>query len=169
MATEIERKFLCNIQLVEKLISSEQPAGNMMKITQQYLCIGHEEIRIRKKENLELDSLYFLTIKSGDGLMREENEFQITESTYTQLLGLKQPIIKNRFTLKNQEGITIIIDRFKDFNFIIGEVEFESEEAAKQYQPEIWMDEEITYNSDFKNQKLWLKLNSTISPDMRNI
>ncbi|WP_411501442.1 CYTH domain-containing protein [Bacillus thuringiensis] len=169
MATEIERKFLCNKQLVENLINSEQLNKSVIKITQQYLCIGHEEVRIRKKETLKLDTLYFLTIKSGDGLMRQEHEFQIAESTYTQLLGLKQPIIKNRFTLKNQKGLTVIIDKFKDFDFIIGEVEFESEAAAKQYQPEIWMDEEITYNPDFKNQKLWLKLNMTISHNMMNI
>ncbi|MEK4957259.1 hypothetical protein [Bacillus sp. CH_442] len=156
MGKEIERKFICKKEVIEKLLYDNLEVQKDT-IYQQYLCVGNEEVRIRKKESNGTEH-YFFTIKKGKGVVREEFETEITKKTYQQLLGDKKPIIKNRMRLAcNQKEV--LIDIYQDFEFVIAEVEFMSEEQAEKYTPEFWMEKDITLDHNYKNQSLWLQLN----------
>lgn len=150
---EIERKFLLeNLPLnIDKFKSS--------KIEQAYISY-EPEIRIRKKNNK-----YYLTKKSKGNLVREEIEKEINEDFYNLL---KENYIENnviqktRYYIPLSGKITAEIDVFEGVleSLKTVEVEFCSEEDAKNFEIPNWFGEEITYNKEYKNAYL-SKLNNS--------
>ena len=132
---------------------------NKKKISQNYLAIGEEEIRIRKIiDESEENASYFMTYKKGNSLKRIEQEIEILKETYDQLQGNLKPINKTRSTFKFNNYL-IYVDEYDDFDFCTIEIEFDSVEESLNFVPPSWFGEEITANKDYKNQSLWLKLN----------
>ena len=148
MAKEIERKFLVKdfpIDLIRK--------GEAHRITQGYIIKeDNKELRVRQKGHN-----YYLTEKSGDGLAREETELPISEEVYDLLWSYTEgrQIKKIRYTFEYQNH-TLELDDFGGplEPLTILEVEFNSEDEAKDFTPPEFAEEEITTDNRFKNINL---------------
>ncbi len=147
MAREIERKFLI------KAIPENFDKYTGSKIVQGYLVITDEtEIRLRKK-----DHQFFQTVKTGSGLSRGEYEIQLTEKQFNSLWQLTEGkrVEKTRYEIiyKNK---TIELDIYEGNlkKLITAEVEFNSEEESRKFDPPDWFGEEITSDKGYKNQYL---------------
>lgn len=157
MAKEIERKFK-----IDKLPHYLVLQGGRT-IVQTYITTGDEEIRLRQTTDLiDGSPVHYLTKKTGSGLVREENEMEISKEVYNSLLqaSTAEPIIKTR-AITNVMGYKIEIDVYQNEelkDLIIAEIEFNSEEQANNAQLPVWLSEEVTYNRAYKNQSLWTKI-----------
>jgi len=148
--SEIERKFLVN-KIPEDLY--KYPSSH---ITQGYLEAADDEteVRVRGKEGR-----FFKTVKSGQGLEREEIETEIGIEAYNELwpetIGMR--IEKRRYEIP-YEGHVIELDMYLGdlAGLVVAEVEFESVEESKLFTPPAWLGREITDDSRYKNRNLAL-------------
>ncbi|MDQ0926462.1 adenylate cyclase [Bacillus atrophaeus] len=160
MGVEIERKFLLPNFPKDKIKEERIQLISEKRISQNYLAVGSEEIRIRKT----LDKLnnnreaYILTYKKGNTLERLEKEINLLKETYQQIQVKYKPINKIRSTFSFDNNL-IYIDKYDDFNFCTIEIEFSSLEESANFSPPNWFGTEVTSNKKYKNQALWLSLN----------
>ncbi|MFF2531429.1 adenylate cyclase [Brevibacillus sp. NPDC058079] len=155
MKKEIERKYLLGyLPTGMKILKSQV-------IHQTYLAIGEEEIRVRKVITSGKTS-FFITMKCGIGLVREEYEKEITEKTYEQLLmsSQKTPLVKYRYMIESC-GFHCEIDIYVNSHHLdlkVVEIEFDSEEEAKAFVKPEWLSTELTGDKCYKNQILWKEI-----------
>ena len=143
---EIERKFKV----------TELPAGlddtPHRPVAQGYLATGHVEVRLRRAGDET-----FLTIKSGDGLVRAEEEMAIERERFERLWPLTEGrrIEKVRHLITHGDR-TIELDVFGGANegLVIAEVEFPSEEAAYAVEGPDWFGEDVTGDPAYRNATL---------------
>ncbi len=138
MAIEIERRYLLFPLRVEFFLRMLKMDFRKINITQNYIKREEQLGRVR-----QFDDKYYLTIKKGDGLVREEYEKEITEEIYNNILNSSdetKTIRKIRYLL-DIDGFTYEIDEFQDTlcGLVLLEVEFESEKASLDFK----MDETI--------------------------
>lgn len=150
MGSEIERKFI-----VEKNDLDQFDLDEGLAIQQAYLAIeaSGREVRIRKK-----GTGYFLTVKSGAGLRRDEWEVGLSKEQFNDLLAAADGrIINKRRIIISERGIDIEIDVYEGQlrGLIVAEIEFESEEQARSFSPPAWLGKEITGIKALSNQVLW--------------
>lgn len=142
---EIERKFL--VKTLPNLTSLP-----FYRIRQAYISI-EPVIRIR-----QLNETYFLTIKSKGHVSRQEQEIEITESEFTQLLSKKEGAIieKNRYCIPIGSQLIAELDLFLGTlsPLITVEVEFKDEAICKSFVPPDWFGQDISYDSQYKNNCL---------------
>ena len=140
---EIERKFLVSY------IPEEIYNYNHSIIIQSYLS-KNPVIRIRK-----IDDDYFLTYKSKGLLKRKELNYPITKEDFYQLLAKRKYISKKRYFYPYSKYL-IELDVFLDEldGLIIAEVEFDSEEDAKEFVQPAWFYKEVTNNPSYQNSNL---------------
>jgi adenylate cyclase len=155
MGLEIERKFLLDVIPMRKIIRVEN-------INQTYLATGDEEVRLRKSSTLDDESKYILTIKKGNGMVREEFEKEISQDTYDQLLHNSSliPLKKTRLTFIDN-GITFETDIYhntKQKGLITVEVEFKSKGEAETFIVPNWVKRELAGDKKYKNQTLWAEI-----------
>lgn len=118
------------------------------------------EIRIRQVRTPDNRERYFLTVKRGAGLSREEWETQITSTEFSHLIERLEPdtefIEKRRYRLPLCDGHTAEFHRheaaLKGFNYV--EVEFSSEEEARAFDPPAWFGREVTEDPRFTYSRL---------------
>jgi 8-oxo-dGTP diphosphatase len=143
---EIERKFRVR-RLPDGLDAAHQRA-----IAQGYLTTGHVEVRLRRA-----DDQTFLTIKSGDGLVRAEEELPIEPDRFERLWALTEGrrVEKVRHLIRHG-GRTIELDVFGGANagLAIAEVEFPSEAAARAWDAPDWLGDDVTDDPAFRNASL---------------
>jgi 8-oxo-dGTP diphosphatase len=143
---EIERKFRVR-RMPDGLDAAHQRA-----IAQGYLTTGHVEVRLRRA-----DDQTFLTIKSGDGLVRAEEEMPIEPDRFERLWALTEGrrVEKVRHLISHAER-TIELDVFGGANagLAIAEVEFPSEAAARAWDAPDWLGEDVTDDPAFRNASL---------------
>ena len=149
MAREIERKFL-----VKKLPAIPENIDNHV-IQQGYIFISEKiEIRIRK-----IGSIYFQTIKTGEGLSRGEYEIELSSDQFDLLWPLTEGkrVEKTRFEIE-YANLLIELDIYSGNleGLYTAEVEFPSETKSKKFTPPEWFGEEITLDSRYKNKNLAL-------------
>jgi len=151
---EIERKFLANITYARYFINKNnlQPKH----LTQTYLEKSKDkEIRVRMIKS-ESGISYTKTVKLGNGLIREENEYEISEEEYnsdiSENLGT---VVKIRYYMNDDKDC---IDYYPILRIATFEAEFESEEEALAFDPEIVYPgltvKEISGDSTYSNLKL---------------
>ena len=148
MIKEIERKFLVDNVPQELLRNAET-----QRIMQGYLFMEEgKELRIRKK-----GTHFFMTKKTGNGLIREELETPITKEVYDMLWPFTDDkcIIKTRYSFVYQQRV-LELDCFEgDLHpLTVLEVEFPTVEEAKAYAPPPFVIEEITTDNRYKNVSL---------------
>jgi len=143
---EIERKFLIS-QLPDNLSSYSYHV-----IEQAYLCT-EPVVRIRKQ-----DDDYYLTYKSKGFLSREEYNLPLTEEAYKHLKEKADGIVlaKRRYLIPLENDLKIELDLFQApyENLKLAEVEFHSEEEAKDFTPPSWFGEDVTYLAQYQNSSL---------------
>ena len=144
---EIERKFLIKKENLPDL--TEYPYH---QIEQGYLCT-EPVVRIRRQ-----DEQYYLTYKSGGLLSIEEYNLPLTRNAYEHLCPKADGIVisKTRYLIPEKNGLTIELDVFhNDYEgLFLAEVEFPTEEDAKQYTPPSWFGEDVTYSAKYHNSNM---------------
>ena len=143
---EIERKFLI------KNMTDNLEQYKYHDIEQAYLCTS-PVVRIRKQ-----DDEYYLTYKSKGMMAREEYNLPLGREGYEHLLPKADGNIltKRRYLIPLDDGHMVELDVFDGVKkgLIMAEVEFESEEAAKEFIPPEWFGEEVTYDSRYHNSNM---------------
>ncbi|NIK80550.1 CYTH domain-containing protein [Paenibacillus castaneae] len=161
MSLEIERKFL--LAEFPNVIVEE---GNLQVVSEQrieqtYIAIDeNQELRVRRIVNLASGEVtYTHTFKLGNGLLREEIEYSISEAIYEQIVKAFGfvPLTKNRITAQ-WNGRVIEIDTYDQIELSVLEVEFESEEEANAFVAPDWFGRDISSERQYSNKKVWREL-----------
>ena len=147
MSLEIERKFLLD-RLPQDLHQAES-----VSIRQGYLFSGKDrEIRIR-----QIGNTYLQTVKTGEGLIRQEIEVPLKKYQFDTLWEGTEGVRleKIRYTYF-WDGCSLFLDEYRGKldGLIVGEVEFPSIEEARGFQSPGFFLEEITYDPRYRNRKL---------------
>jgi len=144
---EIERKFL-----VDRLPGG---LGEGDRIEQGYLAIGDDgvEVRVRRRG----DDMT-LTIKSGPGMTRTEEELAIDARRFESLWPLTEGrrVVKTRHLVALADGLTAEVDVYDGAlaGLLTAEIEFPSEAASQAFTAPEWLGREVTGDGRFKNQRL---------------
>jgi adenylate cyclase len=147
---EIERKFLVD--------RAPDELGEGDRIEQGYLAIGDDgvEVRVRRRG----DDMT-LTIKSGPGTTRTEEELAIDARRFESLWTLTEGrrVNKTRHLIPLGGDVTIELDVYSgDLDGLLtAEIEFPSLEASDAFTPPAWLGRDVTGDGDYANQALALK------------
>ena len=145
---EIERKFIV------KRLPTKPGAIAGSRIRQGYFPLRsrHIEIRVREK-----GSQHFITIKSGRGGSRLEEEIPISRKRFKTLWSLVRgaSISKTRRKVAHR-GFTIELDTYngRHRGLKIAEVEFHSRRQARSFKSPSWFGREVTANPRYSNEAL---------------
>jgi adenylate cyclase len=143
---EVERKFLV----------AEPPdleGADADEIEQGYLAIGADgEVRLRRRgEQL------VLTAKRGAGLARDEAEVELERDAFEELWPLTEGrrLHKRRHVLPHGD-LEFEVDVYEaDLEgLVVAEIEFPSEDAAREFEPPDWIGEEVTGDERYLNETL---------------
>ena len=147
---EIERKFLVDEPPPDV---GEHPSS---ALEQGYLAIHDDgtEARIRRRDGQSI-----LTVKSGGGLVRVEEELPIDDAVFERLWPLTEGrrLEKVRHLIPAEPpGLVIEVDVYGGdlAGLVVAEVEFASEEDARVFEAPPWFGREVTTDARFKNQRL---------------
>jgi CYTH domain-containing protein len=149
MGMEVERKFLL----------AERPDGleghPAQRLEQGYLAIdpAGAEVRVRRKDDKTL-----ITVKSGIGLVRAEEEFGVDRALFERLWPLTagRQVVKTRYLVPVGEGLTAEVDDYEGAlaGLLTAEVEFADEASAHAFRAPEWMGEDVTGNPRYANRTL---------------
>jgi adenylate cyclase len=148
MGREIERKFRVTgpPSWLERCPAEE--------IEQGYLSIGPEsEVRLRNVASRKV-----LTVKRGHGTERLEEEVAIDDEQFGALwpLTVDRRIHKRRHSVEGEPRIEVDVYLGDLAGLVTAEVEFESVEEARAYDPPEWVGPELTGDERYANQQLAL-------------
>jgi adenylate cyclase len=148
---EIERKF----------VVAEPPPGLAehpgQRIEQGYLAIAPDgvEVRVRRR-----DGRATLTVKSGPGQVRTEEELAIDDRRFESLWRLTEGrrVSKTRHEIPLEGGLTAELDVYAGAHdgLVVVEIEFGSVEASERFAPPPWIGREVTGDRRYANQALAL-------------
>jgi adenylate cyclase len=143
---EVERKF----RLREP---PDLSGADSDPIEQGYLAAGAEgEVRLRRKGERTL-----LTVKRGAGLSRGEVEIEVTPEQFEALWPLTEGrrLRKRRYVLPHDE-LQVEVDVYEGelAGLTVAEIEFDSEEQARAFEPPAWLGDEVTGDERFLNENL---------------
>ena len=143
---EIERKYLLSALPPREIL------GRGVAIRQGYIDAADPEIRVRQK-----DSEFFLTIKSGAGVRRQECEVQIPAATFEKLWPLTEgaQILKTRYTVQHGDA-RWEIDEFGGTlaGLYLAEVELASESETVTPPAFLSVVRDVTDNPRYQNKSL---------------
>ena len=143
---EIERKFL---------VPDPPPLEGTRSdpVEQGYLSLGPEgEVRLRRRGNALL-----LTVKRGAGLVRDEQEVELSPEQFEALWPLTEGRrLRKRRHLVEHDGHEVELDVYEGEldSLAVAEVEFSDEAKAESFQPPPWFGEEVTGDHEYKNESL---------------
>jgi adenylate cyclase len=143
---EVERKFLV----------PEPPdlsGAEAREIEQGYLAVGSEgEVRLRRKGDRLL-----LTAKRGGGLAREEAEVELEKAAFERLWPLTEGrrLHKRRHVVPYGD-LKIEVDVYAGDleGLVVAEIEFDSEDEARAFEPPEWLGEDVTGDERYLNETL---------------
>jgi CYTH domain-containing protein len=124
------------------------------QIVQGYFPMAGKDLEIRLRHK---GSKQFITVKSGHGRRRLEEEIGIPESTFRSLWPLTRAarIARRRYRIPCH-GQTIEMDVYQGPHrgLITADVEFDSLPASRSFQPPDWLGREITGRRQYANERL---------------
>lgn len=156
---EIERKF----KLDKKVFFENFNNINVVKkeiIEQSYINVNGNEIRVRKKEDLDGTFQYFLTIKTNGNLKRNEVELEIHSSKYEEIINggfcIGETLKKFRYKIELEDSLVAEVDVYGKnlIGLMTVEVEFKSLEEASKFVAPAWFGKEVTKDDRYKNKNL---------------
>lgn len=163
MSLEIERKFLLTEVPHDLIKEGLINVRSEQRIEQTYLAIDdNQELRVRRIVDISSGHVKFThTFKVGNGLRREEIEYDISESIYKQITQAFRaiPLTKTRITAAWGD-IIIEIDCYDQIELTVVEVEFNSLEDATAFIAPEWFGKEISADKEYSNKKVWRELQS---------
>jgi CYTH domain-containing protein len=145
---EIERKFLL------KRLPKGWKHCKSSQIFQGYFPMASKglEIRLRQK-----GSRHFVTIKSGRGRQRVEEEVRIPEAMFRSLWPLTRGarIAKRRYNIPcNGNIIEMDVYQGPHRGLVTADIEFDSERQSRQFKKVEWLGREITGRRRYANEAL---------------
>ena len=145
---EIERKFLV------RQLPGDLTSHHSTKISQGYLVSLDDGLQVRLRKS---GDCYSLTFKRGTGNVREEREVKLTAEQFETLWPATagKRLVKTRYEIPLGER-TVEIDVYHERHegLVVAEVEFDEEQAAKNFQPPDWLGEDVTGDPRYSNQLL---------------
>jgi adenylate cyclase len=146
---EIERKFLVADPPDLDHTESDQ-------IEQGYLALGADgEVRLRRRGERLL-----LTAKRGGGISRDEAEVDLDREAFERLWPLTEGrrLRKRRHVLP-QGDLRIELDVYQGDleGLVVAEIEFDTEDEARAFQPPDWIGDEVTGDDRYLNETLAAK------------
>ena len=159
MANEIERKFFINsIDIPDEILAEITHSGTHIFIRQGYLSVDDPEERVREKTYPDGKTVYVRTIKSGSGLSREENEWDISQEEFEDAWEKTEGkrVEKTRYKYPMVGGLVAEIDFYSNdlIGLVTAEVEFPDLRSAQAFVPPKWFRKDVTEDSRFKNKNL---------------
>ena len=150
MGQEIERKFL--LPAAPDWIG-EHPS---QQIEQGYLAVtDNAEVRIRRRGE---DTTW--AVKRGAGESRDEVELPVTPEAFDELWPLTEGrrVRKRRHVVALPGELSAEVDVYQGDleGLVTAEVEFESTDAAREFDAPAWMGHEVTGDERYANQRLAL-------------
>lgn len=146
---EIERKFI--------VTAFPRMELHAVPLRQGYLTAATDSVELRLRQQ---GTEYFLTLKSGDGLSRQEYEISVNMAQFETLWPATtgRRVEKTRHSGKLSDGQIFELDVFTGHlsPLMLVEVEFPSENAAKAFIPPSWFGKEVTEDERYKNKVLAL-------------
>jgi CYTH domain-containing protein len=146
---EIERKFLLDAPPPE--------LDEGQRIEQGYLAIADDGVEVRIRRRGEATTL---TVKSGPGMVRVEEELAIDERRFESLWALTEGrrVSKTRHLVSLPAGLFAEVDVYAGAHdgLLVAEIEFPSVEASEAFAPPTWLGREVTGDGRFANQALAL-------------
>jgi len=146
---ERERKFL----VAEPPSDLERQRSS--RISQGYLAVGADGSEVRVRQRGERNTL---TVKQGSGLVRREQEIDITRPQFERLWPLTEGrrIEKTRYEIPHPGGLVIELDVYEGelVGMLTAEVEFQSAAGAERFVPPPWFGLEVTHDDAYKNRRL---------------
>lgn len=151
---EIERKFWLD------RFPDHLPLIRRLQTWQGYLYTDPAEVRIRRSREEDTGREYYrLCIKSQGSLSRHEVETELTQVQFEELcllLDQDKPLIHKDYRAYDLgDGLILECSVVDGGAFSYAEVEFESEAAAKAWQPLDCLGRETTYETGFKMKNYW--------------
>ncbi len=146
---EIERKFVLPAPPTE--LESREHA----RIEQGYVAIDPNgaEVRVRRKGDTRV-----MTIKSGSGLLRGEEEWPLEPERFDALWPLTdgRRVVKTRYLVPLEDGLTAEVDVYEGAlaGLVTAEVEFDSEPDSEAFAPPEWLGREVTGDARYANRTL---------------
>jgi adenylate cyclase len=145
---EIERKFL--IRELPRDLTSYSSNG----ISQGYLVSLPDGLQVRLRKS---GAKYSLTFKRGTGNVREEREVELTASQFDALWPATEGkrLVKTRYEIPFGDRV-VEIDVYggRHEGLVVAEVEFDDQDAAKNFQPPDWLGHDVTGDPRYSNQLL---------------
>jgi adenylate cyclase len=155
-----QRRYGCAIEIERKFLVAEPPADlsrwPSSAIEQGYLAVAGDgtEVRVRRRDG----DVAVLTVKSGGGRERVEEELDLEPERFERLWPLTQGrrIEKRRYEIPTDDGPVIELDVYEgDLDgLVVAEVEFGSGAEADGFVPPGWFHREVTDDPRYKNQRL---------------
>jgi adenylate cyclase len=151
MGVEVERKWLVDQAPAEALAAPAE------RIDQGYLTIGAGggETRVRRR-----GERFWLTVKSGHGLVRNESEVELTSEQFEALWPATEGarVEKVRHALRAEDGHLIELDVYAGAltGLTVAEVEFDDPWGAEAFVVPYWFGREVTADAAYRNQRLAL-------------
>ena len=143
---EVERKYLLSTLPPREIL------GRGLAIRQGYIDAADPEIRVRQK-----GPAFFLTIKSGGGLRRQECEVEIPPATFEKLWPLTEGarVVKTRYTVEHG-GARWEIDEFGGTlaGLYLAELELASESETVAPPAFLPIVRDVTDDPSYKNKTL---------------
>lgn len=154
---EIERKWL--LDLGNLPVNLKKEAAGIWEIYQTYINFS-PEMRVRKIVDQSGKVNYTMTVKadmSVDGLTRSEKEWYISEEEYGHLLTKAEggTIYKTRYSIEKGDlryEYDIFHGQLDGLAYL--EIEFTSEEAAREFKQPSYVVKDVTSDKRYKNQGL---------------
>jgi adenylate cyclase len=153
-------RYRCSIEIERKFLVAEPPSDlsrwPSSAIEQGYLAVADNgtEVRVRRRDGRAA----VLTVKSGGGRQRVEEEIEIEPERFERLWPLTEGrrIEKTRYEIPAADGAVIELDVYAgDLDgLVVAEVEFESDEKADAFGAPRWFGQEVTDDARYKNQRL---------------
>lgn len=153
--TEIERKFLIDS------FPTDLPLKRQHQVYQAYLSLD-PEVRIRRNVKDGQDTAYFLTIKSGHGLVREEVELDLSKAHFYALARMiEQPFVSKEFRVyqlpDDLELECSLVDKGMSSEFMYAEIEFPNVDAAENFAVLPIFKQEVTEDPAYRMKHYWKK------------
>ena len=151
VGVEVERKWLVEDAPAEALAAPAE------RIDQGYLTIGNAggETRVRHK-----GERFWITVKSGSGLSRDETEVELTADQFAALWPATEGarVEKVRHSMPTGDGHLIELDVYSGAltGLIVVEVEFDDPWGAESFVVPYWFGREVTADDAYRNQRLAL-------------
>ena len=143
---EIERKYLLST------LPRREMLGPGVEIRQGYLDAHDPEIRVRQR-----GPDFFLTVKSGDGVTRQECEVKISKPTFEKMWPLTEGarVVKTRYTVSHGNA-RWEIDEFQGAlaGLCLAEIELTSEHEAVTPPAFLSIVGEVSSDPRYKNKNL---------------